>query len=104
MLAAAVALKLAVVASAATVTEAGTVSAVLLLVSAIPQPPAGAVCVSVTVHVLAPLCPRLAGPQAKPETSPGENPGPKNRPETTAFGPAVEVTSSFTCPVTFQTR
>src|SRR5580698_8738833 len=104
MEAAAVALNVAVVAPAATVTEAGTVSAVLLLVSAIPQPPAGAAWVSVTVQVLAPLWPRLAGVQATPETSPGETPPPKNSPETTAFGPAVEVTSTFTCPVTFQTR
>jgi hypothetical protein len=71
MLAAAVALKVAVAAPAATVTDAGTASEVLLLVSVTLDPPAGAVWVSVTVHVLIALCPRLAGTQATPETSTG---------------------------------
>ncbi len=45
--------KVAVVAPAATVTEAGTVAALmLLLVSVHHRPPAGAACVSVTVPVL----------------------------------------------------
>jgi hypothetical protein len=69
--AAAVALKVAVVAPAATVTDAGTVSEVLLLPSVTLDPPVGAVCVSVTVHVLTALCPRLVGLQAMPETSAG---------------------------------
>jgi hypothetical protein len=50
--AAAVALKVAVVAPAATVTDAGTVSEVLLLASVTLDPPAGAAWLSVTVHVL----------------------------------------------------
>ena len=71
MEAAAVALKVAVVAPAATVTEAGTVSRVLLLASVTLEPPARAVWVSVTVQVLTALCPRLAGLHATPETSTG---------------------------------
>jgi len=61
--AAAVALKVAVVAPAATVTEAGTVSEALLLARVTPEPPVGAVCVSVTVQVE--ICPpfRLPGAQ-----------------------------------------
>src|SRR5580704_4955873 len=61
MEAAAVALKVAALAPAATVTDAGTVSAALLLASVTLDPPAGAAWGSVTVHVLTPLCPRLAG-------------------------------------------
>jgi hypothetical protein len=68
---AAVALNVAVVAPAVTVTDAGTVSKVLLLASATLDPPVGAVWVSVTVHVLTALCPRLVGLQATPETSTG---------------------------------
>jgi hypothetical protein len=71
MLAAAVALKVAAVAPAATVTEAGTVSEVLLLVSVTAVPPVGAVWVSVNVHVLTALCPRLVGAHATPETRTG---------------------------------
>jgi hypothetical protein len=71
MEAAAVALKVAVVAPAATVTEAGTVSRVLLLVSVTLAPPARADWVRVTVQVLAALWPRVAGLQATPETRPG---------------------------------
>ena len=69
--AAAVALKVAVVDPAATVTDAGTVSEALLLASVTLDPPAGAVWVNVTVHVLTALCPRLVGLHAKPETSTG---------------------------------
>ena len=69
--AAAVALKVAVVAPAATVTDAGTVSEALLLASVTLDPPVGAFWVSVTVQVLTALCPRLAGSQATPETSTG---------------------------------
>jgi hypothetical protein len=100
--AAVVALNVAVVAPAATVTDAGTVSNALLLASATLEPPAGAVCVSATVQVLTALCPKLAGLHATPDTSPVDPP--KNSPETTAFLPAIEVTRSFTCPATFQTR
>ncbi len=67
--AAAVALKVAVVAPAATATEAGTVSEALLLPSVTFAPPAGAVWVRVTVHVLTALCPRLVRLQATPDTS-----------------------------------
>ena len=69
--AAAVALNAAVVAPAATVTDAGTVSAALLLASVTLDPPAGAVWVSDTVHVPIALCPRLAGLQATPDTRTG---------------------------------
>jgi hypothetical protein len=71
MEAAAVALKVAVVAPAATVTDAGTVSSALLLASVTLEPPVGAVWVRVTVHVLMALCPRLVGLQATLETSTG---------------------------------
>ena len=59
--AAAVALNVAVAAPAATVTDAGTVSEALLLARVTADPPAGAVCDSVTVQVLTALWPRLAG-------------------------------------------
>ena len=71
MVAAAVALKVAVVPPAATVTDAGTVSKILLLASATLDPPAGAVWVSVTVQVLVALCPRLVGAHAKVDTTTG---------------------------------
>ena len=69
--AAAVALNVVVVAPAATVTEAGTVSEALLLASGTFDPPAGAVCVSVTVQVLTALWARLVGLQATVETRTG---------------------------------
>jgi hypothetical protein len=69
--AAAVALKVAVVAPAATVTDTGTMSEGLLLPSVTFDPPGGAVCVKVTVHVLTALCPRLVGLQATPDTNTG---------------------------------
>ena len=53
--AAAVALKVAVVDPAVTVTDGGTVSDALLLASVTLDPPAGAVWVSVTVQVLTAL-------------------------------------------------
>ncbi len=71
MLAAAVALKVAVVVPDVTVTDPGTVSEVLLLVSETAKPPVGAFCVSVTVQVLDVLCPRLVGLQARFETRAG---------------------------------
>ncbi len=71
IVAAAVALNVVVVAPAATITEAGTVSEALLLASATVEPPAGAVWVRVTVHVLAALCPRLVGLHTTPDTSTG---------------------------------
>ena len=71
IVAAAVALKVAVVEPAATVTEAGTISEALLLARVTDDPPVGAACVSVTVQVLTALCPRLVGLHATPETSTG---------------------------------
>ena len=71
ILTAAVALKVAVVAPAATVTEAGTVSNALLLASVTVEPPAGAVWPSVTVHALTALCPRLVRLHARSDTSTG---------------------------------
>ena len=69
--AAAVALKVAVLAPAATVVDAGTVSEVLLLASVTLNPPVGAVWVSVTVQVLTALCPRVVGLQARVDTTTG---------------------------------
>ena len=66
-----VALKVADVAAAATVTEAGTVSVELVLVSVTLAPPVGAAWVKVTVQVVDELWPRLVGLQASEETSTG---------------------------------
>jgi hypothetical protein len=71
MMAAAVALKAAVEAPAATVTVAGTMSEVLLLESVTEEPQVGAAWVSVTVHVLTALWPRLVGMQVSEEICPG---------------------------------
>ena len=69
--AAVVALKLADVAPAATLTEVGVVSTALLSERATLAPPAGAALVKVTVQVLEALGPRLPGVQAKEDTSTG---------------------------------
>ena len=66
-----VALKAAQVAAAATVADAGTVSVALALVRVIVAPPAGAGWVRVTVQMLTPFGPRLAGLQTSEETSTG---------------------------------
>jgi hypothetical protein len=71
IVATAVALKIAVVVPAVTVTDAGRVSKVLLLVSPTADPPAGAVWVRVTVQVLTPLGPRVAGLHARLDTITG---------------------------------
>lgn len=63
MWAAAAALKVAVVAPAATVTEAGTVSATSLLERVTEDPPVGAAELRVTVQVLDALGPKLVGAQ-----------------------------------------
>ena len=63
-----VALKVAVVAAVATVTDAGTVSVELELVRATLAPPVGAAWVRVTVQGLEELGPRLVGLQASEET------------------------------------
>jgi hypothetical protein len=69
--AAVVALKVADVAAAATVTDAGTVSAALEFESVTLAPPAGAGWVRVTVQVLEALAPILAGLHVSAETSTG---------------------------------
>ena len=68
-MAAVVALKVAVMAAAATVTDAGAVSVALVLVRVTRAPPVGAALVRVTVQVLEELGPRLVGLQASEETS-----------------------------------
>ena len=67
----AVAVKVAVVAAAATVTEAGTLSSALLLDSETDDPPVGAALESVTVQVEAPALTRLAGVQVNVDTVAG---------------------------------
>ena len=66
-----VALNVAVVAVAATVTDAGTVNVAFVFVSATNAPPVGADCVKVTVQVLDPFCPRLVGLHVSDDTSTG---------------------------------
>ena len=66
-----VALNVAEVALAATVTEAGTVNAELEFDSPTLAPPVGAGWVNVTVQVLDEFCPKLVGLQANEETSTG---------------------------------
>ena len=66
-----VALKIAEVAAAETVTEAGTVRVELVLVRVTLAPPVGAGWVKVPVQVLEAFCPRLVGLQASEETRTG---------------------------------
>ena len=66
-----VALNIAVVEPAGTVTDAGTVSEALLLASVTLDPPAGAFWVSVTVQVLTALCPRVVGLHVTADTKIG---------------------------------
>jgi hypothetical protein len=66
-----VALKVPVVAAAATVIDAGTVKVAFVFVSVTLAPPAGAAFVSVTVQVLEEFGPRLVGLQATAETAIG---------------------------------
>jgi len=66
-----VALKLAVVAAAATVTEAGTVKVAFVFVRVTVAPPVGAAFVRETVHVLDAFGPKLVGLQATDETNAG---------------------------------
>jgi hypothetical protein len=68
-MAAVVALKVAEVAAAATVTDAGAVRVALVLVRVTAAPPVGAAWVRVTVQVLEAFGPRLVGLQASDETS-----------------------------------
>jgi hypothetical protein len=64
-----VTLKVADVAAAATVTEAGTVNVAFEFARVTLAPPAGAAWVRVTVQVLEELAPMLAGLQASDDTS-----------------------------------
>ena len=66
-----VALKVAEVADAATVTEAGVERVGLVLERVTSAPPAGAAFVSVTVQMLDELDPRLEGLHAREETNAG---------------------------------
>ena len=66
-----VALNVAVVAVAATVTDVGTVSVALVFVSATTAPPAGAACVKVTVQVLEAFCAKLVGLHTSDDTNTG---------------------------------
>ena len=68
LMAAVVAVKVAEVAAAATVTEAGTVRIELVLVRVTLAPPVGAGCVRVTVQVVDELGPTLVGEHASEET------------------------------------
>ena len=63
--------KVAVVAAAATVTDAGTAKVALLFVRLTLAPPVGAACVKVTVHVLDEFCPRLEGLHETDDTCTG---------------------------------
>src|SRR5205823_12165567 len=65
MMVAVVALNIAEVAAIGTMTEAGTVSVGLLLVSVTLVPPAGAALLSVMVQELKAFCPRVVGVQAR---------------------------------------
>ena len=69
--AAVVALNVAELAAAGTVTEAGTVSVALLLDTVTIVPPVGAALLRVTVQVLEALGPRLLGLQASAVTDTG---------------------------------
>ena len=71
VMAAVVAVNVADVAAAATVTDAGTVRIELVLVRVTLAPPEGAGWVNATVHVEVELGPRFAGLQASDETRTG---------------------------------
>ena len=66
-----VALKVAVLDEAATITEAGTERIAFVFVSVTLAPPAGAGCVSATVQEADAFCPRLLGLQESDDTSTG---------------------------------
>jgi hypothetical protein len=66
-----VALNVAEVAVADTVTNAGTVRVTLVFVSATAAPPVGAAWLKVTVQVLVAFCPRVVGLQTSEETNTG---------------------------------
>ena len=58
-------MNVAEVAAAVIVTDAGTVSVVLVLVIVTLVPPAGAALLSVTVQILEAFCPRVVGLQVR---------------------------------------
>ena len=64
-----VALNMAEVAPAPTVTDPGTVSVVFVFVSVTTAPPPGAALVSVTVQLLDPFAPRLLGVHVRDDTN-----------------------------------
>ena len=64
-----VAVKVAEVAAAATVTDAGTVRVELLLDRLTLAPPLGAACVRITVHVLEEFAPNVLGLQDNADTN-----------------------------------
>jgi hypothetical protein len=70
-MAAVVTVNAAEVAEAASVTEEGTVSAVLVFDRVTPIPPLGAACVRATVHVLEEFAPIVAGVHDSEETDSG---------------------------------
>ena len=100
--AAAVALNVALVAPAATVTDAGTVSRALLLANVTLDPPAGAAWLSVTVHVPAALCPRLARLQATVERDKAAGGAAALGPPTTTFSMAIPCVVDTTLPREFR--
>ena len=66
-----VALNVAVVAAAGTVTDAGTVKVAFVFVRATLAPPVGAGSVRVTVQVLDAFCPRLVGLHTSDDSNTG---------------------------------
>jgi hypothetical protein len=90
------AVKVALVAVAGTVTEPGTVTALLLLVRATPTPPVGAAELSDTVHVVVPAPVNELLPQEN-ALSVGVTPVPVPLRLTVAVGALLEIVS---CPVT----
>jgi hypothetical protein len=66
-----VALNVAAVAAAATVTDVGTVSVPFVFVNVTTAPPVGAACVRVTVQVLEAFGPKLVGLHPSDDTNTG---------------------------------
>jgi hypothetical protein len=102
MVAAAVAVKVAVVAVAFTATEAGTVNWLLSLPSVTVDPPAGAGWVSVTVQLPAAPGPRLVGLQTTEEIAGTEMVAPAAPSEGIA-APVPSTPSTFITPIEFVT-
>jgi hypothetical protein len=105
-MAAVVALKVAEVAAAATVTDAGAVSVALVLVRLTTAPPVGAAWVSVTVQVELAELPRVAGRHAR-EATPGKTAPPVTIPpveKTTMAFPAGEDSSLLPIPIAVVVR